>query len=89
MARCGLALSVMLNTLACLPCCRTAENHIYNLLHRGYTSEPGGHATCPFECVRRGGVCMSGGREAGGQGGQEKEVCLQPATASWAVHENA
>ena len=27
----------------------TAENHIYNLLHRGFTSEPGGHAKNPFE----------------------------------------
>lgn len=27
----------------------TAENHLYNLLHRGYTSEPRGHATCPFD----------------------------------------
>jgi hypothetical protein len=27
----------------------TAENHLYNLLHRGYTSEPKGHATCPFD----------------------------------------
>ncbi|EFN51574.1 hypothetical protein CHLNCDRAFT_140067 [Chlorella variabilis] len=28
----------------------TAENHIYNLMHRGYTSEgPGGHAACPFD----------------------------------------
>ena len=24
----------------------TAENHIYNMLHRGFTSEPGGHAEC-------------------------------------------
>ncbi|KAI3424310.1 hypothetical protein D9Q98_009863 [Chlorella vulgaris] len=27
----------------------TAENHIYNLMHRGYTSEPGGQAECPFD----------------------------------------
>jgi amidase len=35
----------------------TAENHVYNLLHRGYTGEPaadgttvgGGHAACPFD----------------------------------------
>ncbi|KAL4420107.1 hypothetical protein ABPG77_000588 [Micractinium sp. CCAP 211/92] len=28
----------------------TAENHLYNLAHRGYTSEgPGGHAACPFD----------------------------------------
>ena len=26
----------------------TAENHLYNLLHRGFTSEPGGHAKNPF-----------------------------------------
>ena len=26
----------------------TAENHLYNLTHRGFTSEPRGHATCPF-----------------------------------------
>lgn len=24
----------------------TAENHLYNMLHRGFTSEPGGHAEC-------------------------------------------
>ncbi|KAK9809224.1 hypothetical protein WJX72_011613 [[Myrmecia] bisecta] len=24
----------------------TAENHLYNLMHRGFTSEPRGHATC-------------------------------------------
>lgn len=27
----------------------TAENHIYNLLHRGFTSEARGHAACPFD----------------------------------------
>lgn len=28
----------------------TAENHIYNLVHRGYTGEsPGGHSACPFD----------------------------------------
>eukprot|EP00850_Spirogloea_muscicola_P019247 SM000187S03864 [mRNA] locus=s187:25698:28100:+ [translate_table: standard] len=27
----------------------TAENHLYNLVHRGYTAEPGGHAACPFD----------------------------------------
>jgi len=27
----------------------TAENHLYNIVHRGYTSEPGGHAACPFD----------------------------------------
>lgn len=27
----------------------TAENHLYNLLHRGFTSEPTGHAACPFD----------------------------------------
>lgn len=27
----------------------TAENHVYNLLHRGFTSEPRGHAACPFD----------------------------------------
>tara|TARA_B100000686_G_C16801184_1_gene986131 strand:+ start:4563 stop:5255 length:693 start_codon:yes stop_codon:yes gene_type:complete len=26
----------------------TAENHLYNLVHRGFTSEPGGHAKNPF-----------------------------------------
>lgn len=30
----------------------TAENHLYNLVHRGYTSEPGGHAACPFPFYR-------------------------------------
>lgn len=36
-------------------CCRnarrnwTAENHLYNLLHRGFTAEPRGHAACPFD----------------------------------------
>jgi amidase len=30
----------------------TAENHLYNLVHRGYASEPGGHARCPFEFYR-------------------------------------
>ncbi|KAL4419488.1 hypothetical protein ABPG77_008290, partial [Micractinium sp. CCAP 211/92] len=27
----------------------TAENHLFNLVHRGYTSEAGGHAPCPFQ----------------------------------------
>lgn len=27
----------------------TAENHLYNLVHRGYTSEARGHATCCFD----------------------------------------
>jgi hypothetical protein len=27
----------------------TAENHLYNLVHRGYTSEPRGHPTCCFD----------------------------------------
>ncbi|GAB4816746.1 hypothetical protein N2152v2_003792 [Parachlorella kessleri] len=27
----------------------TAENHLYNLVHRGYTSEPRGHSACPFD----------------------------------------
>lgn len=27
----------------------TAENHLYNLVHRGYTAEAGGHATCCFD----------------------------------------
>lgn len=27
----------------------TANNAIYNIVHRGYTSEAGGHATCPFD----------------------------------------
>eukprot|EP00898_Chlorokybus_atmophyticus_P007226 jgi/Chlat1/7504/Chrsp61S07020 len=27
----------------------TAENHLYNLTHRGYTSEPGGLAACPLK----------------------------------------
>ena len=26
----------------------TAENHLYNLVHRGYTAKPGGIAECPF-----------------------------------------
>lgn len=31
----------------------TAENHLYNLTHRGYTAEgPGGHATCCFDFYR-------------------------------------
>lgn len=31
----------------------TAENHLYNILHRGYTSEPGGRARCPFDFYRK------------------------------------
>ena len=27
----------------------TAENHLYNIVHRGYTSEPRGHKSCPFD----------------------------------------
>ncbi|PSC71181.1 acylamide amidohydrolase [Micractinium conductrix] len=27
----------------------SSENHLYNIVHRGYTSEAGGHAPCPFE----------------------------------------
>jgi amidase len=31
----------------------TAENHLYNLVHRGYTSEPGGHSRCPFDFYKK------------------------------------
>ena len=31
----------------------TAENHLYNIVHRGYTAEPGGHATCPFSFYQK------------------------------------
>lgn len=27
----------------------TAENHLYNLVHRGFTAEPKGHPTCCFD----------------------------------------
>ena len=27
----------------------TANNPIYNIMHRGFTSEAGGHSSCPFE----------------------------------------
>ncbi len=27
----------------------TAENHLYNLMHRGFTADPKGLATCPFD----------------------------------------
>ncbi len=27
----------------------TANNPIYNIMHRGYTSEAGGHSSCPFD----------------------------------------
>jgi amidase len=27
----------------------TAENHLYNLVHRGFTAEAKGHATCCFD----------------------------------------
>jgi amidase len=31
----------------------TAENHLYNLVHRGYAAEPGGHASCPFSFYQK------------------------------------
>mmetsp|Transcript_3853 Transcript_3853/g.11147 ORF Transcript_3853/g.11147 Transcript_3853/m.11147 type:complete len:378 (+) Transcript_3853:200-1333(+) len=31
----------------------TANNPIYNIMHRGYTSEAGGHAECPFDFYRQ------------------------------------
>ncbi len=31
----------------------TAENHLYNIVHRGFTSEPGGHAKCPFSFYKK------------------------------------
>jgi amidase len=31
----------------------TAENHLYNLMHRGFTSEPRGHATCCFDFYKQ------------------------------------
>jgi len=47
--------TVVITTPGSCPPCRnarrnwTAENHLYNLVHRGYTSEPRGHAACPFD----------------------------------------